>query len=179
MSKKRTATCCLVVDASVAGAAGSPESKHRTGRLCRDFLLGIRSVCHRIAWTDTIRAEWDKHASLFATQWRVSMLQLRKLQPLKHTEASLIGETIKERCDDAHIFAIVLKDCHLVEAALATDRRIASLDEQVRDHLRNLAAAIKDLRPIVWVNPAIAEDATVDWLEKGAPSERQRRLRRT
>jgi hypothetical protein len=75
MSKKRIATSSLVVDASVARAAGSLESKHPTGILCRDFLMGVRSVCHRIVWTEAIKVEWDKHDSVFARQWRVSMLK--------------------------------------------------------------------------------------------------------
>jgi hypothetical protein len=52
MSKKKIPSRCLVVDASIARAAGSLESKHPTGALCRNFLMAIRSVCHRIGWTD-------------------------------------------------------------------------------------------------------------------------------
>src|SRR5438105_13114500 len=82
MSKRKIATCCLVVDASVARAAGSLESTHPTGVLCRDFLVAVRGVCHRIAWTDAIKLEWDKHDSRFARQWRLSMLKLDKLMPV-------------------------------------------------------------------------------------------------
>jgi hypothetical protein len=177
MSKKRITTCCLVVDASIARAAGSPESKHPTGVLCRNFLLSIRSVCHRIAWIETIKIEWDKHDSLFARQWRVSMLNLNKLRPVDCAEVSGIRKSIREHCDDADILAIVLKDCHLVEAALGTDRRIASLDERVRGHLRELAAAVDALRPIVWVNLANPKEGAVEWLGKGSPREKKRWLR--
>ena len=177
MSKKRITTCGLVVDASIAQAAGSTESKHPTGVLCRDFLLSIRSVCHRIAWTETINIEWNKHDSLFARQWRVSMLNLNKLRPVDCAEVSEIRESIREHCGDPDIVAIVLKDCHLVEAALATDRRIASLDERVRGHLRKLAGSVNALRPIVWVNPANPNEGAVEWLENGAPAEKKRWLR--
>ena len=172
MSKKRIPSRCLVVDASIARAAGSPESKHPTGALCRDFLMGIRSVCHRIAWTEKIKIECDKHDSLFPRQWRVTMLNLSKLRSANDTRVSGIWERIQEHCDDAAILAIVQKDCHLVEAALATDRRIASLDEQVRGHLTALAAAVEDLRSIIWVNPAVAEEGAVEWLGKGAPGDK-------
>jgi hypothetical protein len=71
MSKKRTPSHCLVTDASVAQAAGSLESKDPPGSLCRDFLVAVRGVCHRIAWTKAISGEWDKHESAFARLWRV------------------------------------------------------------------------------------------------------------
>jgi hypothetical protein len=74
------------------------------------------------------------------------------------------------------VLLIVLKDCHLVEAALATDLRVASLDDRVRGHFGRLAGTIDVLRPILWVNPAIAEERVVDWLESGAPDQKRRRL---
>jgi hypothetical protein len=181
MSKKKIPTCCLVIDASIARAAGSLDSKHPIGVLCRDFLMRVRSVCHRIAWTEPIKLEWDKHASVFASQWRVSMLNLdkrrEKLRRLKDAPSSEIRESIQKQCTDGEILAILLKDCHLIEAALETDLRVASLDEQVRRHLAALAAAVETLRPIIWVNPAVAEEEAVEWLEKGAPAEKKRRLK--
>jgi hypothetical protein len=177
MSKKRIATRCLVIDASIARAAGSLESKHPRGILCRDFLMSIRSICHRIAWNDAIKAEWDKHNSSFAQQWRLSMLKLNKLIPVNCVEA--IRDSVENHCDDPAILALVLKDCHLVQAALATDHRIASLDDQVRGHFTDLAEAVKVLRPILWLNPAVVDEAAVEWLERGAPDEQKRRLKKT
>lgn len=178
MSKKKTPTRCLVIDASIARAAGSQESKHPTGILCRDFLMALRGICHRIAWTEAIKLEWDKHDSAFARQWRISMLKLDKLRRVEESAVPEVRPIIHEHCDDAGILAIVLKDCHLIEAALATDSRVASLDDQVRGHLSALAAAIDELRSILWVNPAVPDERAVEWLEKGAPNEKKRRLKR-
>src|SRR5262249_18952406 len=161
MSKKKIPTRCLVVDASVASAAGSLESAHPRGILCRDFLIAVRGVCHRIAWTEAIQVEWDKHDSLFARQWRFSMLKVDKLRRVEAQAAPEIGESIQEQCDKPDILKIVLKDCRLVEAALAPDLRVASLDDRVRAHLTDLAAAVEALRPILWVNPAVAEETAV------------------
>ena len=38
MSKKSTPTYCLVINCSVAHAAGGLDSRHPTGIMCRDFL---------------------------------------------------------------------------------------------------------------------------------------------
>ncbi len=177
MSKKKIGTCCLVIDASIARAADSLESTHPRGILCRDFLVAVRGVCHRIAWTDAIKNEWDKQDSLFARQWRFSMLKLDKLRPVEETITSEIRDSIQEHCNDADILAIVLNDCHLIQAALAADLRVASLDEQVRGHLATLSAAVESLRPLIWVNPAVVEENAVEWLEKGAPDQKKRRLK--
>jgi hypothetical protein len=107
------------------------------------------------------------------------MLNLSKLRSADDTDVCGIWESIQEHCDDVAILAIVQKDCHLVDAALASDHLIASLDEQLRGHLRQLTAVIDALRSISWVNPAIAKEAAVEWLEKGAPDEKKRRLRMT
>jgi hypothetical protein len=176
MSKKRRRTYCLVIDASIARAAGSPDSKHPTGILCRDFLMKLRGVCHRAAWTAAIKAEWDEQQSQFALAWLVSMERLGKLRRV--VPESQLPEEIKECQVAAGVEAKMLKDCHLVEAALATDSRVASLDDTVRGHFADIARTIEKLKPMLWVNPTNEEEEAVEWLEAGAPNERKRRLRR-
>jgi hypothetical protein len=70
-----------------------------------------------------------------------------------------------------------MKDCHLIEGALFLDKRIASLDEQVRSHLASLANLVDCIKPILWLNPTIAKEKAVHWLENGAPDEKSRRLK--
>ncbi|HLN32763.1 MAG TPA: hypothetical protein VK395_33850 [Gemmataceae bacterium] len=103
------------------------------------------------------------------------MLNLKKLRVV-HT-SSIISEKIQVECKDSDVLAIVLKDCHLLEAALATDSRIASLDEKARHHCAELAVAIEEMRAIIWVNPDVPEEGAIEWLEQGAPAEKRRRLR--
>jgi hypothetical protein len=173
MSKKRTRTCCLVIDASVAHPAGT---QHPTGPECSDFLTSVRSVCHRMAWSKNIKAEWDKHQSIFALQWLVTMMNLKKLREIKDEELTELREAIKTHSSDPNVAPIMLKDVHLVEAALATDARVASLDDNARGHFSRLATAFDSLRPIIWVNPTISEEKAVKWLEAGAPIQRRRQL---
>ena len=68
------------------------------------------------------------------------------------------------------------KDACLIEAALATDRTVASLDESVRSLFRRAAGQVGELRAIVWVNPELEEDEPIPWLERGALAEPDRML---
>jgi hypothetical protein len=78
----------LVVDASIARAAGD-VSTHPTSRRCCDFLLAVREICHQIVMIAPIQHEWDKHQSRFARTWRLSMLAKKKLKILEsHAQSS-------------------------------------------------------------------------------------------
>ena len=63
------------------------------------------------------------------------------------------------------------KDACLIEAALATDRTVASLDESVRALFRQATDQVGELRAIVWVNPEREEDDPILWLKRGAPAD--------
>ena len=88
--------------------------------------------------------------------------------------------TLRDRLDDvAHsdnARDAMYRDVCLIEAALATDRTVASLDEQVRALFRQAAYRVGELRAIVWVNPEREEDDPLLWLERGAPVEPDRML---
>lgn len=176
MSRKRIRTHCLVVDASVARAAGKLEAQHPTGIVCRDFLMTVRGVCHRIAWNQSIKAEWDRHRSGFAADWLVSMMNLKKLRPVRDDPLEELRAAIENCSGEASIATIMRKDAHLIESALATDFRVASLDDVARGHFARLVCSFHQLRRVIWVNPGSQEQGAVEWLELGAPAERSRRL---
>ena len=173
MAKSRVQSRCLVVDASVARAAGSLDSQHPVGLACREALMALRKVCHRIAWTEAIRDEWQRHQSQFSRQWLVSMVKLRKIvQPTLDLSLTNIipGST------DLNIVKIIEKDWHLVLAALATDRRIMSTDSAVRYHLSTLSITDAQLKQLLWVDPVVSSSEVIRWLEDGAPDGRRWRL---
>ena len=72
--------------------------------------------------------------------------------------------------------AIVIKDVHLIEAAIATDRLVASQDERARRAFGNASANVSELKQIVWVNPTQDEEKPIDWLRDGAKTEAHRQL---
>ncbi len=184
----------LVIDASVAFAAGGQDATSPTSKFCRDALVTVQTICHRVVMTPAIMAEWKKHESPFALVWRKSMMARRKIlyyedAPLGILRDQLREQTTEEKRQDPflkrpHIIeaaiekqlAIIFKDLHLVEAALAADSVVLSLDDVVRELLRTAAVSIGELRPIQWANPANEEEQVIVWLNRGARPEARRRL---
>lgn len=70
----------------------------------------------------------------------------------------------------------ILKDAHLIEAAIATDSIVISLDETARRLFVEATKTVDALRGIVWVNPENSDEGSIVWLEKGAKVENKRRL---
>lgn len=166
----------LVVDASVAAAAG--ETMAPTSKRCRDFLMTLRQETDcRVVMPPPLKDEWDAHRSGFARTWLVNMAQRGRVisDPVEPSEKmrrkiESAAATKKKEVD------ALLKDFHLIEAAIANDRTVVSLDEIVRKLFRAAARSVEAIRKVVWVNPVEpAEDAVV-WLKGGAKAEAVRML---
>jgi hypothetical protein len=67
------------------------------------------------------------------------------------------------------------KDIHLIEAALAGDRIVISLDDEARKHFARASSVVSMMRDVVWRNPATEVDLEV-WLENGAEAEASTKL---
>jgi hypothetical protein len=165
----------LVIDASVARAAGGEDATYPTSVYCRDFLKAVLDISHRVVMTPDIKDEWNKHQSKFSLIWRRRMVAKNKLCICDiavdddlwcQVEAA---ESDKER-------DIMVKDLRLVEAAIATDRTVISLDNKVRKCFAKAAVQVDELRDIIWVNPAQIEEKPLDWLHNGAEPEIERSL---
>jgi hypothetical protein len=61
----------------------------------------------------------------------------------------------------------MLKDAHLLEAALAADCVIISADNKAWKLFTAARAQVKPIKKIEWANPADEEDGLVGWLESG------------
>src|SRR6185312_1123998 len=130
MSLKKKVSYCFVIDASIARAAGDVQSKHPIGTQCRAFLQKIRGVCHRMAWNDSIKREWERHQSKFANNWFVSMFSLGKIRKIPENQRVALREAIVNDTEDVGTIVAITKDAYIIEAALETDSRIASLDDK-------------------------------------------------
>lgn len=176
MSLKKTPSQCFVIDASIAKAAGDFGSQHPIGSQCRDFLQKIRGVCHRMAWNNAIEAEWDRQQSNFTKTWFVSMFNLGKIRKVADAPRADFREAVVIHSPNEGATKAMLKDAHLIEAALETDRRIASLDDTARGHFSRMSQAYEELCAIHWTNPASERKACLEWLEAGAPEDADRLL---
>lgn len=175
MSQKQSSTFCIVVDCSIAQAAGSVESEHPCGIRCRDFLMKLRGRNHRLAWSNKIAEEWNKHRSKFATEWLFAM---HRLDNVRDVQSSLqLTEAIVDSELDQGIKDALIKDSHLVEVALETDKRIGSLDDKARSYFSILSQSVQAIGDILWTNPVNEHEEATKWLEVGAPDQPNRRLK--
>ena len=140
----------LVIDTSVIQSAG--ESEKPLSSACRNFLIGVLEICHRIVMTNDINKEWEKHKhcfSRFAIKWKASMVRKGKVvyidTPAKiKLDLSGISEKEHDR---------IQKDIFLLNAALATDRIIVTRDERLQTDLRKTSEGEILADKYRWLNP--------------------------
>lgn len=181
----------LVIDASIAHAAGDEKTLNSPdlGTIivvpnnCRDVLNAVRRVGFVMVLTSEIVREWNEHQSRFSLAWRIAMTQASKTEVVSHSDEKLrndLMEMAERKVGQSKITEdvcrIMLKDCHLLEAALAADGIVLALDDKVRHHFRIVAEVIAEIREVVWVNPDKAEEEAIAWLEAGAGPELHRQL---
>jgi hypothetical protein len=166
----------LVVDTSIARSAGGDAAAAPVSCHCRDFLLAMRTVPHRVAITPDIRDEWRRHQSHFARAWLVSMYARKLVVALQPCSDPALRRAISTKVTTETQRLAMLKDCHLIEAARATDRIVASLDETVKSLFTSTCREIAQFREVIWINPTKPEEKSIAWLNAGAPAERARML---
>jgi predicted nucleic acid-binding protein len=164
----------LVIDASIAGAAGRTD--HPVSKACRAFMEGVLNICHRVVVTTEISEEWNTHQSNFSLLWRSSMVARKKVAWCKVAHNDVLRTTIQNFGLPEKDCVAALKDAHLIEAALETDLTVVSLDETARALLRRIARSVRSLKHVLWVNPTRDEEHTIEWLEGGAKDEEARQL---
>ena len=164
----------IVVDASIARSAGMTQ--HPVSRSCREFLESFLKICHRVVMTSEVREEWRKHRSRFSASWLASMTARKKVEVCNPNIDPAMADKLKQARLTEKKEVAIQKDARLLEAALATDSAVASLDEEVRSLLRGISRQWGRIRPIVWVNPAKPDDQALSWLSAGAPADKPRML---
>ena len=170
----------LVVDASVAGAAGGKTATAPTSTRCRDFLLTLqRETECCVVMHGQLRDERERHRSLFARTWLTAMASRRRVvfgdvQPSNRMRREILRAAATKPTEvDA-----LEKDFHLIEAAIANDRTVVSLDEIVRKLFKAAAQSVEAIRKVVWINPVKPAEEAVEWLKGGAKTEAARMLGR-
>ena len=143
-----------MIDASVASAAGLTMKP--ASRRCREFLQAVLRISHRAVMTPLLRAEWNNHQSLFAARWLAEMTSKAKVESI----ADVRDEQLRAEVPGT---ASAQKDLHLIEAALATDKIVVSIDDKARAELSVPAAA-----EVMWIHPVDEGGHVIYWLNKGA-----------
>ena len=168
----------LVVNASVARAAGGKGATASISINCTEFLETFRDECpHHIVMTPELSEEWDAHQSNFASRWLKSMIARKRFDYITPPQDTVLSDKIDTTATRERDTEALRKDFHLLHAALATDQTVISLDETVRDLFKRVSQQVGEIRGIIWVNPdRTAEEQPIIWLQNGAPPEAHRRL---
>ncbi len=182
MGKKKR---CVVIDADVFLAAGGENAVYPKSVHCRDLLDAILKICHSVIAPQTIRDEWDRkhdtsnrNPSRFGTGWQKQMFSRKKVdvrnpEPLNQTLRDQITGLTLRQSDER----ILMKDIHLVEAALVTDKIIFSCDEECRKLFAAASRRIGVLRTLMWINPDSDAEECREWLKRGAPYDKKKTLK--
>jgi hypothetical protein len=117
--------------------------------------LAVLEKCHRAVVTDDILEEWDRHQSNFTRKWRRSMAARKK--PLSTVEPTPVNLDL-EAFSEVHR-AAVEKDLRLLEAAIATDRVIATRDDAFRVALGTTRRGRSVRDRLTWHNPVTDDTA--------------------
>ena len=166
----------IVIDADIARSAGASPDGSGVAKACRDFLQAVLDICHHAVWTPEIAGEWKRHASRFSRKWHVQMAGRRKLDELEALPVAGLESRVIAANNPGLLPDKIIKDMHLVYAAIATGSPIASCDAAIRRRLVKSLPRATELQPVIWVDPTDQAAAALDWLKQGAPSDKQRRL---
>jgi len=166
----------IVIDASIARAAGPIGATHPLSAGCRDFLIATLDACHHAAFTADLLQEWKTHRSVFALSWRRTMFAKKMVKILLGTDNTELRQQLVKSSTSENDQNAMLKDAHLIEGAIASGMRVASLDDTVRRHFKDASTSVGLLRTICWVNPRHPCEDTISWLHAGAPLETHRTL---
>lgn len=169
----------LVVNASVARAAGGEEATVSVSISCTEFLETFRDECsHHVLMTPELSEEWEENQSKFAATWLKSMIARKRFHYIEPPVNQALRDEIEGTVTSENEIGDMQKDFHLLDAALATDQTVVSLDETVRGLFARAAQRAGGIRDIVWVNPErVEEEKPLVWLQNGAPLEDHRKLR--
>ena len=139
----------IVVDADVGFAAGGSE--HPTSKNSRLVLQAILENNFRVVFCKALAQEWKVHASIFSKTWLASMVS-RKRFVMIDPEDLIASVVLESGLSESKINA-ALKDAHVVNAALASDRFLASNDKKAREIFSDVAKLTNKLNDLVWAVP--------------------------
>jgi len=156
----------LVVDTNVARSAG--ESQHPVSDACRQVMETMFNEQHQVVLSATQFMEWQKHQSGYSKRWLVRMKAKKLWCVLSPEPDSGLAARAKEIPCAEEVRQEILKDLHLLENALATDRVVLSMETNVFRLFATYKKALKVPRAVAWVNPTDDAAACMAWLLAGA-----------
>ncbi|MCU4395755.1 hypothetical protein [Acinetobacter junii] len=138
----------FIIDADIIRSAG--YSEHPISSTSRNLLEEVIKHKGETVYCKTLMAEWRKHKSTYSTRWIASMMSKKKLIliPVK-TEAKDFLDSLEESKDKK----VALKDAHLVDLAIASNKIIFSNDTNAKNAFSKLLDNRSNFKKIYWLSP--------------------------
>lgn len=137
-----------VIDADILRSAGDSEAP--VSSLSRELLRKILESGDEACFCQKLWDEWKKHNSNYSKGWRASMVAKRKMikvETTNETESHLLT------LNDSKEKSAAIKDCHLIEIAIAADKIIFSNDGKAKTAFSNLLDDRDKFKKIYWMSP--------------------------
>ena len=148
MAKRKITPKTFVIDASVARRAGSEYAVFPDSIRCRNFLASVQKLAFCVATSTDIREEWKTHASRYSRKWLMQMTGRKRVVDIGNVKNDALRSKIRLTLPHRNSQKAMEKDCMILEAALATDKTVFSLDENVRHLFRNAAVTVNEIKPM-------------------------------
>ena len=153
MAKRKPPSKRLVIDASVLRASGGAAAVHPTATRCRDFLVSVLEICHRVILSESMQVEWKAHASKFAHGWWTSMAARRKILRVDDDADEEVRRPLGKAKLTEKQRAAIEKDLHLLEDALRGDAIVVGIDIRLTEYVTKASERARKLKSIRFIDP--------------------------
>lgn len=105
----------LVVNASVARAAGGKGATASVSINCTEFLETFRDECpHHIVMISELSVEWNAHQSNFAARWLKSIIARKRFDYITPPQDTALSDKVNATTTRERDIAALRKDFHLL-----------------------------------------------------------------
>ncbi|MGE1234049.1 hypothetical protein ACQJ0G_01300 [Bacillus altitudinis] len=164
---------CLIIDTSVVTSASDKKhddeieslDKKESPKKCSDFLNKFLQTENKLGLTQDLKTEWLNHQSYYTLKVLSKTKEERRIIKIKdYEDVEGVRQKVNNIKDKQRIGAI-LKDIHLLEAAILTDKLIISLDNKARSNFSHFYNCISNLPNVCWINPCDSQENALSWLD--------------
>lgn len=156
----------LIIDANIARSYADP-ARNEVAIACLLLLesVGSRASVIDVLVTGDLIEEWRRHASNKFKSWWAKMETRNRVRRVADKRLADYRSAIDSIVEDG-VRDAMLKDAHIVEAAVWNHVPVASRDGRQLRYVKALAADYEVLRKVQWFDPVV-DEGWKDWIESG------------
>ena len=140
----------LAIDTCVLRSASAKEVP--VSKDCREVLLAIRRICHRLAWSKSLSKEYHDHVhGRFSRKWLASMYAKKKVVHVDIADSLAIPDSVQDATSHKECEAL-RKDLHLLATARSADGIIVTRDKAIQVIWSKCKRHFKFSKKIRWLS---------------------------